>query len=809
MFPVVPEYGKIGEETFKIRENNNYLMKGLASKMLNSDGSLDINKAQNFLDELSLRFGMQSYPDDGANCYDPDNPLETDNKKLLESAYKWLIDELHIPVNKQEDFRRFMHACMSDMYSVNDSKPKAYGNFSLLDVIQKWIGNTLAFETLKKTPEYKNAKDSVKEVMDKNTMGYEQTIDEINKISNIDPETFNQMIGPCACDANDFTMSLFNNFALNTLPQKYDEKTKSEFTMWRVEIGRNDEASKRKKYLEKEEIKVKKDIDDIKKSKEIPGTNPEVIEQYENNLKNKTDELKRITDEIKEITNGPVPQYDFHVASNIGSFIDSSGKKHYLTVEGFAPTSEEFGKNSPLSYKQYKIGVYDSKKAFDNYYFKLPRITKSGMIIDAYKGEITSANVSKAIDNRDKGPTTKYKIKSFLRENKEEFDENFRREPTPHKSIEHSAEKIQQKLNDITLHKEPEKTIFDKMKAVYSSLNRQCSALTDSERRLKAAVNTLLQKENMDASEKNELSANLYDLQRDCQEKLGFAYKQRKAMERFFMGMTKKGLEGYKYNEILNKTEMSLLSNVLKDRGIQKNEILFMLSLDSPEKLSFDNEKDRNLFTKEPTETSALSDRMSYTKADALESFYNKLKADDRKLHFNSSRFKKVLTALKEIKEINNQLKKGNLNEEEEKIKKGTLNYLTENVKENVKRWLLEDNRIISHRVDDFDNNRFNTMFALAYECDPGWAKKAFKTMGLSYTTGISSERNRFSKIDDVINYIHHSIVDNGHTGGKVQNNERWFKTKINLGMHADNQTTRRRHNTNNRVNENNMIMNR
>ena len=113
LVPTLPEEGcdpKDPSKTFKIRENHNRLMKGLARKFIDERGNFSYEAGKRFADEFYCRFRGNDPKDIGKfkdiNTANPYSLLERASQQNIE----WLCNELEIPDKEMDDFRKFFEA---------------------------------------------------------------------------------------------------------------------------------------------------------------------------------------------------------------------------------------------------------------------------------------------------------------------------------------------------------------------------------------------------------------------------------------------------------------------------------------------------------------------------------------------------------------------------------------------------------------------------------------------------------------------------------------------------------------------------
>lgn len=140
-----------------------------------------------------------------------------------------------------------------------------------------------------------------------------------------------------------------------------------------------------------------------------------------------------------------------------------------------------------------------------------------------------------------------------------------------------------------------------------------------------------------------------------------------------------------------------------------------------------------------------------------VKAYYEKLKADDSFFHWNSRQFKDTLSAMEAL------IKDDGKDRDLSQLKLNT-------VRMNVKKWVESGNRDHKHLNNEFDNKRYNTMFALMYELDPRAAKKMFtdgKDITFSLEHGEKAKETEFFDLEDCVLNVQLQLRDEGRLKGK------------------------------------------
>ncbi len=128
----------------------------------------------------------------------------------------------------------------------------------------------------------------------------------------------------------------------------------------------------------------------------------------------------------------------------------------------------------------------------------------------------------------------------------------------------------------------------------------------------------------------------------------------------------------------------------------------------------------------------------------AINAVRNMLDAADSAFHFDSSQYKDIKKSLDKFKD-------GTATQEDR-----------QRLTDDVKKWLTDPkyDRIHKHSKKEFDNNRFNIMFTLANELDPGWAKENFADMNIAALHGEKADNTSFHNVHEFTNFMHRQMAD-------------------------------------------------
>ena len=302
----LPEYGlargKGSSEKFKLRENINRLAKGVASKFIDENGEVNFQKGLNFVSEMEIKL------------------FETENKNedQYTDSLNWLCENLDIPKEERSDFTRFCRTVFDRL------DPPAYSSMNFFGIWSKWGTAGLAFEEQTKdgasdSTLWKNAKE-----------GYQNAINEIKELANIDPATEMRMITVTECTGSTASNNHMAQYARNLINAENKERAEKENTG--------------------------------QKAAEAKGPDPDSIRV---NLNDNPNPIAPDAGELK---------WDEHAAPVLGQFqyAENEGeelKTYYLTVEAFAPEVNVYMEHPGMTHGL-AIGVYESLEDFRAYYYK-------------------------------------------------------------------------------------------------------------------------------------------------------------------------------------------------------------------------------------------------------------------------------------------------------------------------------------------------------------------------------------------------------------------------------------------------------
>ena len=364
MHPKLPELGCAGpgEPVFKLRENNNRLMKGFAQKFIGEDGEPDIEKGMRFLSEWNLRFGIstESVP------YSPEMPMETDMSVLKENANNWLCEELNIPDEERDDFKNYLDATMSfymDQKAIN-----------LSNTYKLWQGfarNYNALQQMQTDPEspYYGDKGQNDPQYQLNLKKAENAKNELKRLVQIDPAAEKKMIAPTECSgsrsSNMAYVQLSDNAQVELNQKKKEDVRKDPFFV----IDIKNELVHRKNAPER----IKSDIDtlagDMEKEKD-----PEKRTQMQQRMTVLAAQYGEAVQDAKNLPKEADLKWEYHQSPVLGSFKtvqDGKEKKFYLTAEAFAPETDVLMEH-PAVTDSVAVGIYSDVEDFRRFYRKDP-----------------------------------------------------------------------------------------------------------------------------------------------------------------------------------------------------------------------------------------------------------------------------------------------------------------------------------------------------------------------------------------------------------------------------------------------------
>ena len=382
MHAKLPEYGcdGPGKPVFKLRENNNRLMKGFAKKMLKPDGTLDIDKGARFITEFNLRFGL----DEGDAPYCPEMPLETDLEQLRESAINCLCGELEIPMEERADFKNFARAAIDFAPMMDDEHP-VNGGFGkdgrILGTIRKngmgkdgmsqlWIdflSNCISAQKLLNDERAKLPVEEGKQENDfqRNVRQYNEALEELRSTAAMDPAAQMKIIVPTECSGSTVTNLRYAALA----NQANKELGRGEKEIKIQDFGINFENCINN--INNKPMRVQAALQQLENDRNEGKFSPAQYEAEKARLNRELQEANALKDEFANKKNGHVDilRWIEHHAPVVGSFKDDNGKEYFLTIEAFAPESDSLSEH-PGATTSVAIGVYSNHEDFVNYYLK-------------------------------------------------------------------------------------------------------------------------------------------------------------------------------------------------------------------------------------------------------------------------------------------------------------------------------------------------------------------------------------------------------------------------------------------------------
>ena len=187
MKPKMPEYGSasIGGSVFKMRVNNNRLVKGIANHFF-TNGEIDFAKGYDFINEIDARLGLSELP------INVDMFRQGSNTR--EEGLDWLATELDIPANERGDFKNFADAMFYNQ-EVGKIAPYMSQNFSLLWGEFAAAGLALDPNNFTDMPEQSSR-------LNENLAKKEDAIRELRSFTQINPETEMRLFVPTECSGS-------------------------------------------------------------------------------------------------------------------------------------------------------------------------------------------------------------------------------------------------------------------------------------------------------------------------------------------------------------------------------------------------------------------------------------------------------------------------------------------------------------------------------------------------------------------------------------------------------------------------------
>lgn len=365
----LPEYGSAGpgKPVFKIRENNNRLLKGIASRFIDEKGVVDFEAGLKFVQELEIRFGLLG------PAKSLEDPLSYDADARAD-AIDWLARELQIPIEECDDFKNFCDASFGNP----GEAPFSYGNFT--KIWSNWATHGLSVQA-----ELRNENGLFSDILSpeiQNAMGnFVNALNEIKELAKIDPVTEQRMITVTECTGSTTSNSKFAEMARQA----------------RREMGENVPEPDTKKFyvdIKAVDVKILGRPQEIQDKLKILSKNPPVddaeVDKYRSELSALSHQYDEALDEAEALKQKGERKWDLHQAPVLGSFTDENGDVYYLTIEAFAPEMDSYMEHPGMTHGV-SIGIFKDEKDFQKYY----------MLDDPHVGE--NETTKKIVDAKDRG----------------------------------------------------------------------------------------------------------------------------------------------------------------------------------------------------------------------------------------------------------------------------------------------------------------------------------------------------------------------------------------------------------------------
>lgn len=366
----LPEYGAAGpgKPIFKIRENNNRLVKGIASKFIDENGVVDFEAGLKFIQELEVRFGLQTL-----EAKSLEDPLAS-HRSAKNDAIDWLSRELQIPIEECDDFKNFCEASFGDP----GKAPFSYTNFT--KIWENWAINGLSARA-----ELSNENGLFSDILSpeiQRTMdNFVNTLNEIKELAAIDPTAEQRMLTVTECTGSTQSNQKFAEMARQAQREMGEEVAEPDTKCFHVDIAAPDaEILYRPSQIEAQIRAL---------SKKAPDNDADV-NKFQWELSVLTHQYDEAVTEAEALKQKGERKWDEHAAPVLGSFADENGDVYYLTIEAFAPEMDSFMEHPGMT-DGVSIGVFKDEKDFQKYY----------MLDDPHVGE--NENTKKIVDAKADG----------------------------------------------------------------------------------------------------------------------------------------------------------------------------------------------------------------------------------------------------------------------------------------------------------------------------------------------------------------------------------------------------------------------
>lgn len=365
MTPRMPEYGSLSQDgvVFRMRVNNNRLVKGIANQFLSDDGSLDYAKGFAFLNELDARLGLSEAP----------VSLEALRSGVDARMHglDWLATTLRIPATERGDFRNFAEAMF---FNHEESRIAPYmgGNFSLIWGGYIAAGLALGDESLR---EQLSADTGMRERLQLNLREQEKASAELLRYAHMDPETEMALICPTECSGSLHSNRLIWDYANNAdiLMGKAGKSVPP--TSYSVNLEARDQENRSRLETEVSDARSRLDNWVFQHAQDGDSSQNRQLSALSDTVADAQKAVQHFDDTLGE------RKWDQHVATHIGSFTAANGKTYQLTLEAFAPEADSF-MHHPGMTDAVSIGIFENEENFRKHYFKNAHIPADGITED-------------------------------------------------------------------------------------------------------------------------------------------------------------------------------------------------------------------------------------------------------------------------------------------------------------------------------------------------------------------------------------------------------------------------------------------